>query len=86
MVEMCRVAGHRDQLTTLLLQLAEQVLNILLIHFQERYARLSIKLNDQMLDIMKLMDMWHLGEDQFPLVVLKDLLGFFFFHWTCLSS
>lgn len=47
MVEMCRVAGNRDQLTTLLLQLAEQVLNILLIHFQERYARLSIKLNDQ---------------------------------------
>ncbi|XXG47855.1 hypothetical protein AAC387_Pa02g2424 [Persea americana] len=35
MVEMCRVAGNRDQLTTLLLQLAEQVLNILLIHFQE---------------------------------------------------
>lgn len=66
MVEMCRVAGNRDQLTTLLLQLAEQVLNILLIHFQERYARLSIKLNDQMLDIMKLTDMWHVGEGQFP--------------------
>ncbi|RWR73344.1 nuclear pore complex protein NUP205 [Cinnamomum micranthum f. kanehirae] len=38
MVEMCRVAGNRDQLTTLLLQLAEQVLNILLIHFQESTA------------------------------------------------
>ncbi|RWR97867.1 nuclear pore complex protein NUP205 [Cinnamomum micranthum f. kanehirae] len=35
MVEMCQVAGNRDQLNTLLLQLAGQVLNILLIHFQE---------------------------------------------------
>ncbi|RWR97869.1 protein CHUP1, chloroplastic-like protein [Cinnamomum micranthum f. kanehirae] len=38
MVEMCQVAGNRDQLNTLLLQLAEQVLNILLIHFQESTA------------------------------------------------
>ncbi|XP_058074466.1 nuclear pore complex protein NUP205 [Magnolia sinica] len=35
MVEMCQVAGNRDQLITLLLQLAEHVLNILLIHFQD---------------------------------------------------
>lgn len=38
MVEMCQVAGNRDQLITLLLPLVEHVLNIILIHFQDRYA------------------------------------------------
>lgn len=37
MVEMCQVVGHRDQLITLLLPLVEQVLNVILIHFQDRY-------------------------------------------------
>ncbi|ESQ37635.1 hypothetical protein EUTSA_v10002339mg [Eutrema salsugineum] len=36
MVEMCQIVGTRDQLITLLLQLAEHVLNIILIHFQDR--------------------------------------------------
>ncbi|KAJ4837663.1 hypothetical protein Tsubulata_013874 [Turnera subulata] len=36
MVEMSQVAGNRHQLITLLLTLAEHVLNILLIHFQDR--------------------------------------------------
>ncbi|XP_050229098.1 nuclear pore complex protein NUP205 isoform X2 [Mercurialis annua] len=35
MVEMCQVAGNRDQLITVLLPLAEQVLNIILAHFQD---------------------------------------------------
>ncbi|XP_073116730.1 nuclear pore complex protein NUP205 isoform X3 [Elaeis guineensis] len=35
MLEMCHMAGNRDQLIALLLQLAERVLNILLIHFQD---------------------------------------------------
>lgn len=35
MVEMCQVAGKRDQLITLLLPLAEHVLNVILIHFQD---------------------------------------------------
>ncbi|KAM6580187.1 hypothetical protein CsatA_003961 [Cannabis sativa] len=35
MVEMCQVVGNRDQLITLLLPVAEQVLNIILIHFQD---------------------------------------------------
>lgn len=35
MVEMCQVAGNRDQLITLLLPLAEHVLNVILIHFQD---------------------------------------------------
>ncbi|XP_010250099.1 PREDICTED: nuclear pore complex protein NUP205 [Nelumbo nucifera] len=35
MVEMCQVAGNRDQLITLLLPLAEHVLNIILIHFRD---------------------------------------------------
>ncbi|KAL4589768.1 hypothetical protein LXL04_002678 [Taraxacum kok-saghyz] len=34
MVEMCRVAGNRDRLITLVLLLAENLLNIFLIHFQ----------------------------------------------------
>jgi len=41
MVEMCQIVGNRDQLITLLLQLAEHVLNIILIHLQDRYATLS---------------------------------------------
>uniref|UniRef100_A0A1J3IWV9 Nuclear pore complex protein NUP205 n=1 Tax=Noccaea caerulescens TaxID=107243 RepID=A0A1J3IWV9_NOCCA len=36
MVEMCQIVGNRDQLITLLLQLAEHVLNIVLIHLQDR--------------------------------------------------
>ncbi|XP_042499811.1 nuclear pore complex protein NUP205 [Macadamia integrifolia] len=36
MVEMCQVAGNRDQLISLLLPLAEHVLNIILIHFRDR--------------------------------------------------
>ncbi|EOA12740.1 hypothetical protein CARUB_v10028249mg [Capsella rubella] len=36
MVEMCQIVGNRDQLITLLLQLAEHVLNITLIHLQDR--------------------------------------------------
>ncbi|KAL5547863.1 hypothetical protein UlMin_003094 [Ulmus minor] len=35
MVEMCQIVGNRDQLITLLLPIAEQVLNIFLIHFQD---------------------------------------------------
>ncbi|OVA00429.1 Nucleoporin Nup186/Nup192/Nup205 [Macleaya cordata] len=35
MVEMCQVAGNRDQLITLLLPLAEHVLNIVLVHFRD---------------------------------------------------
>ncbi|XP_077210823.1 nuclear pore complex protein (DUF3414) isoform X2 [Tasmannia lanceolata] len=38
MVEMCRIAGNRDQLITLLLQLSEHVLNILLVHFQDSHG------------------------------------------------
>ncbi|XP_024980449.1 nuclear pore complex protein NUP205 isoform X1 [Cynara cardunculus var. scolymus] len=34
MVEMCRIAGNRDRLITLVLLLAENLLNIFLIHFQ----------------------------------------------------
>lgn len=34
---MCQVAGNRDQLITLLLPLAEHMLNITLIHFQDGY-------------------------------------------------
>nr|VDC98375.1 unnamed protein product [Brassica rapa] len=36
MVEMCKIVGTRDQLITLLLQLTEHVLNIILIHLQDR--------------------------------------------------
>ncbi|KAL2929631.1 hypothetical protein RDABS01_035041 [Bienertia sinuspersici] len=35
MVEMCQIVGDRDQLVTLLLILAEHVLNVILTHFQD---------------------------------------------------
>lgn len=35
MVEMCQIVGDRDQLVTLLLLLAEHVLNVILTHFQD---------------------------------------------------
>uniref|UniRef100_A0A2P2MHY3 Nuclear pore complex protein NUP205 n=1 Tax=Rhizophora mucronata TaxID=61149 RepID=A0A2P2MHY3_RHIMU len=38
MVEMCQVAGNRDRLITLLLALAEHVLNVFLVHFQDSSA------------------------------------------------
>uniref|UniRef100_A0A1D1ZKM6 Nuclear pore complex protein Nup205 n=3 Tax=Anthurium amnicola TaxID=1678845 RepID=A0A1D1ZKM6_9ARAE len=38
LVEMCHIAGERDQLIALLLQIAEHAINILLIHFQEGKA------------------------------------------------
>ena len=37
MVEMCQIVGDRDQLVTLLLLLAEHVLNVILTHFQDTY-------------------------------------------------
>lgn len=37
MVAMCHIAGNRDQLIALLLQLAERTFNILLIHLQDEY-------------------------------------------------
>lgn len=36
MLEMCRVVACRDQLIILLLPLSEHVLNIILIHLQDR--------------------------------------------------
>jgi len=36
MVEMCRVVTNRDQLIILLLPLFEHVLNIIIVHLQER--------------------------------------------------
>ncbi|KAK8343858.1 hypothetical protein V6Z12_A07G042900 [Gossypium hirsutum] len=35
MVEMCQVAGNRDQLISLLLPLVEHILNVIIIHFQD---------------------------------------------------
>lgn len=37
MLEMCQIVGDRNQLMTLLLLLAENVMNIILVHFQDRY-------------------------------------------------
>lgn len=38
MVAMCQITGNRDQLINLLLVLAENVANIILVHFQDGYA------------------------------------------------
>lgn len=37
MVEMCEIAGNRDHLINLLLPLAEHLLNVVLVHFQDGY-------------------------------------------------
>lgn len=42
MVEMCQFVGNRDQLITLLLPLVEHILNIIHIHFQDRYVSIHI--------------------------------------------
>lgn len=36
MVGMCRIVGHRSQLIMLLLLLAQNLMNIILAHFQDR--------------------------------------------------
>ena len=38
MVEMCQVIDSRDQLIALLVPLAEHMLNVILIHFQDRWT------------------------------------------------
>lgn len=37
MIELCCMAGNRGQLITLLLQIAECAVTILLVHFQDEY-------------------------------------------------
>lgn len=37
MVGMCRIIGHRSQLIMLILLLAQNLMNIMLAHFQDRY-------------------------------------------------
>lgn len=41
LVEMCQVVGNRDQLLALLLPLAENLLNVILIHFQDSSVKLD---------------------------------------------
>lgn len=38
MVGMCRIVGHRSQFIMLLLLLAQNLMNIILAHFQDRYV------------------------------------------------
>lgn len=38
MLGMCRIVGHRSQLIMLLLLLSQNLMNIILAHFQDRYA------------------------------------------------
>lgn len=40
---MCQIVGYRDRLITLLFLLAENVLNIILLHFQDRFALYSFE-------------------------------------------
>jgi hypothetical protein len=42
MIDLCCMAGNRDQLITLLLQVAECAITILLVHFHDEYEYLSI--------------------------------------------
>lgn len=38
MIAMCQACGEKDNLISLLLKLVEHILNIILIHFRDRYA------------------------------------------------
>lgn len=42
MVEMCQIVADKNRLVTLLLLLAENVMNIILVHFQDRYKCISV--------------------------------------------
>ncbi|XP_042454349.1 nuclear pore complex protein NUP205-like isoform X2 [Zingiber officinale] len=81
MIEMCRMAGNRDQLITLLLQLAELILNILLFSLQDEISDLQSSFSDNMHPILDRIE--QLKEDkighslkflQRTASILKDIL------------
>ncbi|TVU02504.1 hypothetical protein EJB05_51989 [Eragrostis curvula] len=63
MINLCCMAGNRDQLITLLLQIAECAITILLVHFNdEGYAADISSFSDELLPVLERLE--HLKEDK----------------------
>ncbi|WVZ77429.1 hypothetical protein U9M48_025294 [Paspalum notatum var. saurae] len=63
MIDLCCMAGNRDQLITLLLQIAECAIAVLLVHFQdEAWAKDLSSFSDELLPVMERLE--HLKEDK----------------------
>lgn len=63
MMNLCCMAGNRDQLTTLLLQIAECAITILLVHFNdEAYVKDLSSFSDELLPVLEMLE--HLKEDK----------------------
>uniref|UniRef100_I1NYC7 Nuclear pore complex protein NUP205 n=1 Tax=Oryza glaberrima TaxID=4538 RepID=I1NYC7_ORYGL len=65
MIELCCMAGNRGQLITLLLQIAECAVTILLVHFQDEYescAKDISSFSDELLPILERLE--HFTEDK----------------------
>uniref|UniRef100_A0A0E0JX12 Nuclear pore complex protein NUP205 n=1 Tax=Oryza punctata TaxID=4537 RepID=A0A0E0JX12_ORYPU len=63
MIELCCMAGNRDQLITLLLQIAECAVTILLVHFQDESCAKDISsFSDELLPILERLE--HFKEDK----------------------
>ncbi|CAL4889322.1 unnamed protein product [Urochloa decumbens] len=63
MIDLCCMAGNRDQLITLLLQIAECAVTILLVHFQDEACAKDISpFSDELLPVLERLE--HLKEDK----------------------
>ncbi|KAK3156306.1 hypothetical protein QOZ80_2AG0105440 [Eleusine coracana subsp. coracana] len=63
MINLCCMAGNRDQLITLLLQIAECAITILLVHFNdEAYVKDLSSFSDELLPVLERLE--HLKEDK----------------------
>lgn len=63
MIDLCCMAGNRDQLITLLLQITECAVTILLIHFQDDASAKGLSsFSDELLPVLERLE--HLKEDK----------------------
>ncbi|CAN6243490.1 unnamed protein product [Urochloa humidicola] len=63
MIDLCCMAGNRDQLITLLLQIAECAVTILLVHFQDEACAKDLSpFSDELLPVLERLE--HLKEDK----------------------
>ncbi|OEL25614.1 Nuclear pore complex protein NUP205 [Dichanthelium oligosanthes] len=63
MIDLCCMAGNRDQLITLLLQIAECAITILLVHFQDEACAKDLSpFSDELLPVLERLE--HLKEDK----------------------
>uniref|UniRef100_A0A0A9D591 Uncharacterized protein n=1 Tax=Arundo donax TaxID=35708 RepID=A0A0A9D591_ARUDO len=62
MIDLCCMAGNRDQLITLLLQIAECAITILLVHFHDEVYAKDLSSSDELLPVLEKLE--HLKEDK----------------------